>query len=107
MVAGDRTTFVGPSDCKCHHHANMSMQGLSPYIPHLHIVKMGFTGVNIFFLILPGYSLEQPRRGGSNVCQQSMFLAKIRKIAKQNLLKILNVYYLGKICILHARVFVM
>ena len=27
-----------------------------------------------------GYSLEPPRRGGSNECPQSMFLAEIRKI---------------------------
>ena len=29
-----------------------------------------------------GYSLEPPRRGGSNVYPQSMFRAKIRKILK-------------------------
>ena len=27
-----------------------------------------------------GYSLEPPRRGGSNECPQSMFFSKIRKI---------------------------
>ena len=27
-----------------------------------------------------GYSLEPPRRGGSNECPQSMFSGKIRKI---------------------------
>ena len=38
--------------------------------PTFSIVKLGFTGVNIIFLLLEnidcGYSLEPPRRGGSN-----------------------------------------
>ena len=39
--------------------------------PHFYIVKLRFTGVYIIFLILLkniacGYSLEPPRRGGSN-----------------------------------------
>ena len=39
--------------------------------PHFNIVKLGFTGVyNIFLISAPnvdcGYSLEPPRRGGSN-----------------------------------------
>ena len=43
---------------------------------------LGFTGVNIIFLISTqnidcGYSLEPPRRGGSNVYPQSMFCAEI------------------------------
>ena len=42
------------------------------------IVKLGFTRVSIIFLILSkkidcGYSLEPPRRGGSNEYPQSMF----------------------------------
>ena len=42
------------------------------------IVKLGFTGVKIIFLISAqnidyGYSLEPPRRGGSNEYPQSMF----------------------------------
>ena len=52
------------------------------------MVKLGFTGVYIIFLILQkkkkkkkiidcGYSLEPPRRGGSNECPQSMFWAEI------------------------------
>ena len=45
---------------------------------------MGFTGVDLFFLFLLqnidcGYSLEPPRRGGSNEYPQSMFGAKIKK----------------------------
>ena len=62
---------------------------LTPLKPHFYIVKLGFTGVNIIFLISAqkhilwvlvrtasalfllknidcGYSLEPPRQGGSN-----------------------------------------
>ena len=46
--------------------------------PHFFILKMGFTGVHIIFLIYAkkhrrGYSLEPPRRGGSNEYPESMF----------------------------------
>ena len=45
---------------------------------YMYIVKLGFTGVYIIFLISAqnidcGYSLEPPRRGGSNEYPQSMF----------------------------------
>ena len=54
---------------------------------HFYIAKLGYVGVYLFFLFLLqnidcGYSLEPPRRGGSNVYPQSMFSAKIRKISK-------------------------
>ena len=50
---------------------------VEPLKPHYYIVKLGFTGVYIVFLISAqnidcGYSLELPRRGGSNECPQSM-----------------------------------
>ena len=53
-----------------------------PLKPHFYIVKLGFTGVYIIFLISAqnidyGYSLEPPRRGGSNEYPQSMFCAEI------------------------------
>ena len=49
-----------------------------PLEPHFYIAKLGLAGVNLFFLFLLqnidcGYSLEPPRRGGSNVYPQSMF----------------------------------
>ena len=49
-----------------------------PLKPHFYIVKLGFTVVYIVFLISAqnmdyGYSLEPPRRGGSNEYTQSMF----------------------------------
>ena len=58
---------------------------LNPLKPHFYIVKLGFTGVYIIFLISSknidcGYSLEPPRRGGSNEYTQSMFWAEIWKI---------------------------
>ena len=48
--------------------------------PHFYIVKLGFTGVYIIFLISAqnidcGYSLELPHWGGSNEYPQSMFWA--------------------------------
>ena len=49
-----------------------------PLKPHFYIVKLGYAGLYLFYLILLqnidcGYSLELPRRGGSNVYPQSMF----------------------------------
>ena len=49
-----------------------------PLKPHFYILKLGFAGVYLFFLFLLqnidcGYSLELPRRGGSNLYPQSMF----------------------------------
>ena len=56
-----------------------------PLKPHFYS-KTGVCRVYLFFLFLLqsidcGYSLEPPRRGGSNVYPQSMFGAKIRKIS--------------------------
>ena len=47
-------------------------------LKHFYIVKPGFTGIYIFFLISAqnincGHTLESPRRGGSNEYPQSMF----------------------------------
>ena len=55
--------------------------------PHFYIVKLGFTGIYIVFLnsaqnIDFGYSLEPPRRGGSNEYPKSMFWAEIWKISE-------------------------
>ena len=51
---------------------------LTPLKPHFYIVKLGFIGVYIISLFLLenkdcGYSLEPPRRCGSNEYPQSMF----------------------------------
>ena len=47
------------------------LYNFDPLEPHFYIVKLGFTGVYVIFLISAqnidcGYSLEPPRRGGSN-----------------------------------------
>ena len=57
---------------------------LHPLKPHFYIVELGFTRVYIIFLISAqnincGYSLELPRRGGSNEYPQSMFWAEVWK----------------------------
>ena len=60
------------------------LYNFDPLKPHFYIVKLGFSGVYIIFLISAqnkdcGYSLEPPRRGGSNKYPQSMFWAQIWK----------------------------
>ena len=58
----------------------------NPLKLHFNIVKFGFTGVYIFVILLKnidcGYSLEPPRRGGSNEYTQSMLRAKVWKISE-------------------------
>ena len=54
------------------------LYNFDPLKPHFYIVKLGFTGVYIIFLIFAqnidcGYSLEPPQRGGSYEYPQSMF----------------------------------
>ena len=53
------------------------LYNFDPLKPYFSIVKLGFTGVYIIFLFLLknidcGYSLEPPRRCGSNEYPQSM-----------------------------------
>ena len=60
------------------------LYNVDPLKPHFYIVKLGFTGVYIIFHISAqnidcGYSLEPPRRGGSNEYPQSMFLSSHKK----------------------------
>ena len=54
------------------------LYNFDPLKTHFYVVKLGFTGVYVIFLISAqnidcGYSLEPPRRGGSNEYPQSMF----------------------------------
>ena len=49
-----------------------------PLEPHFYVEELGYAGEYLFFLFLHqnidcGYSLEPPRRGGSNVYPKSMF----------------------------------
>ena len=55
-----------------------------PLKPHFYIVKLGLQGYTLFLLFLLknidcGYSLEPPRRGGSNEYPQSVFEQKCEK----------------------------
>ena len=63
------------------------LYNFDPLKPHFYIVKLGFAGVYIIFHISAqnidcGYSLEPPRRGGSNEYPQFMFWAEICKISE-------------------------
>ena len=63
------------------------LYNFDPLKPHFYTVKLGFTGVYIIFLISAQntdcvYSLEPPRRGGSNEYPQSMFCAEIWEISE-------------------------
>ena len=67
------------------------LYNIDPLKPHFHIVKLGLTGVYIIFHISAqnidcGYSLEPPRRGGSNEYPRSMFWAEIWKISGEAVL---------------------
>ena len=60
------------------------LYNFDPLKPHFYIVKLGFTGVYISFLISAqnidcGYSLEPPRRGGSNEYPNLCFEQKYEK----------------------------
>ena len=87
------------------------LYSFDPFKPHFYIVKLGFTGLYIIFLILLenidcGYSLEPPRRGGSNEYPQSMFSSKMRKIF-EFCLKIFNFSMINYSVYLNRHVFVM
>ena len=85
-----------------------------PLEPHFYIVKLGFTGVYIIFLILLktnkdcGYSLQLPLRGASNEYPQSMFLSRnIKKKYQIFFLSEFFPFYVVKVSIyLKRRVFV-
>ena len=69
------------------------LYNFDPLKPHFYIVKLGFTGVYIIFLISAqnidcGYLLEPPWRGSFNEYPQSMFCAQIWKISYFFYLKI-------------------
>ena len=73
-----------PGAMKKLHITKTNLYNFDPLKPHFYIVKLGFTGVYIIFRISAqnidcGYSLEPPRRGGSNEYPQSMFRAEIWK----------------------------
>ena len=88
------------------------LYNFDPLKPHFYIVNLGFTGVYIIFLISAqntdcGYSLEPPRRGGSNEYPQSMFWAEIWKISEVFIWNFLVFLEVKFSTYLHRRVFVM
>ena len=61
------------------------LYNFDPLKPHFYIVKLGFTEYTLFFLFLLkhidcGYSLEPPRRGGSNEYPQSVLSRNMKNI---------------------------
>ena len=67
------------------HITKTCLYNFDPHKPNFYVVKLGFTGVYVIFLISAqnidcGYSLEPPRQGGSNEYPQSMFWAEMWKI---------------------------
>ena len=74
----DRRRIEGELIVICSSITKTRLYNFDPLKPHFYIVKLGFTGVYIIFLMFAqsidcGYSLEPPRRGGSNEYPQSMF----------------------------------
>ena len=61
------------------------LYNFDPLKPHFYIVKLGFTGVYVIFLISAqnhrcGYSLKPPHRGGSNGYHNLCFEQKYENI---------------------------
>ena len=76
------------------------LYNFDPLKPHFYIVKLGFTGVCIIFVISAQnidcrYSLEPPRRGGSNEYHNLCFEQKCEKY--QNFLSEKLPFFGGKI----------
>ena len=87
------------------------LYNFDPLKPHFYTVKLGFPGVYNIFLISAqnidcGYSLEPPRRGGSNEYPQSMFWTEIWKISEFFILKF-SVFWMKFSIYLNRHVFVM
>ena len=66
------------------------MYKFDPHKPHFCIVKLGLQGYTLFILFLLenidcGYSLEPPRRGGSNEYPQSMFWAEVWEVLSRSM----------------------
>ena len=80
IIYADKESSDRHANLASRKHVHIILNPLNPF----YIVKLGFTGVYIIFLISAqnidcGYLLELPLWGGSNEYPQSMFWAKIRK----------------------------
>ena len=74
------------------------LYNFDPLKPHLYIVKLEFIGVYIIFLISDqnidcGYSLEPPRRGGSNEYLQSICFEQKYEKYKKKLSEIFHFFF--------------
>ena len=101
-----------PGTIKMYNITKTYLYNFDPLKPHFYIVKLGFTGVYIIFVISAqnidcGYSLEPPRRGGSNEYPQSMFWAEIWKISEFFIWKNCQFLVVKFSIYLNRRVFVM
>ena len=93
-------------------HHETYLYNFDPLKHHFYIVKLGFTRAYIIFLISDQnidceYSLEPPRRGGSNGYPQSMFEQKYEKISEFFYLKKFSFLEVKFSIYLNRRVFVM
>ena len=82
QLASSTCTVNFTGACRLYTITKTYLYNFDPLKPHFYIVKLGFTGVYIIFLISAqnincGYSLEPPHRGGSNEYLLSMFCAEI------------------------------
>ena len=95
----------------CQHITKAYLYNFDLLKPHFYIVKLRFTGVYIIFLIFTKkidceYSLEPPRRSGSNEYYNLCFEQKYNKY--QNFYLKTFIFFLVKFSIyLNRRVFVM
>ena len=76
------------------------LYNFDPLKPHFHIIKLGFTGVNVIFIISAqnidcGYSLEPPCQGGSNEYHNLCCEQKCEK--HQNFYMKIFIFFGGKI----------
>ena len=88
------------------------LYNIDPLKPHFYLVKLGFAGVYIIFLIFAqhidcGYTLEPSRRGSSNGYTQSMFWADIWKKYQSFISKIFQFLEVKFSIYLNKLVFVM
>ena len=82
------------------------LYNFDPLIPHFYIIKLGFTGVYIIFLISARKHRLWVQRGSSNKYPQCMFWAEIWKISVFHL-KIFSFLEVKFTIYLYRRVFVM
>ena len=91
-----------PGTIKMYNITKTYLYNFDPLKPHFYIVKLGFTGVYIIFVISAqnidcGYSLEPPRRGGSNEYPTIYVLSRN--------MKNIRIFYLKKLPVFGGKIF--